>query len=315
VQFRCKAQPQEQYNSSNILAGSTRKKVNKKYLRNLADWLTKQTMRQCIFCHKKADSKEHIWSKWILDLLPEAKDGIFTRVDREGKSHPRKAKKPEVTARVVCERNCNNGWMSTKLEGPMKALTEDIILINKKKTFSPEDCRHIAEWAFKTTVLANHIDLPEGEQPFFPEETRHAFAYDQSMPAGVYVWISRRNAGHLTATYRSIKRVQQPSGPLTPHLSRPPVSPYRFETYTCVFTIGYLLLQIVAARWTERQVRERLDFPTIRQAQSFENYASVVWPNNGFLVSWPPLLPVGNTLFESFWDRFNSFNLPEWMTP
>lgn len=272
-------------------------------------------MRHCIFCPKKADSKEHIWSKWILDLLPEAKDGVFTRFDREGKAHSRPAKKPEATARIVCEHDCNNGWMSTKLEGPMKSITSDIILNNKTKIFSSDDCRHIAEWAFKTTVLANHIDLPDEEEPFFSQETRYAFARNQSIPAGVHVWLSQRNAGHLTATYRSIKRIQQPAGPIAPHLTRPPVSPYRFETYTCVLTVGYLLLQVVAARWTERPVRERLNFPTIRQAQALDNYASVLWPNNGFAVSWPPPLSVSNTLFESFWDRFNSFNLPEWMTP
>ena len=267
--------------------------------------------QQCIFCPKPADSKEHIWSKWILELLPKAENGIFTRVDSDGKVHSRKARKPDVSAKVVCEKDCNNGWMSTRLEGPMKAITSDIILTNKQKVFSPQDCAAIAAWAFKTTILANHMPL-RGE-PFFPESERHAFARDLSIPAGVSVWIAQRNAGYLTATYRSIQRVQQPRGQLTPHLIRPPESPYMFKTYTCTFVIGFLLLQVVSARWAKREVSDRLNFPAVVQPEISEQYAATIWPNKGLSVSWPPPQAIGNAFFDKFWDRFETLNLPSWM--
>ncbi|MBZ5648225.1 MAG: hypothetical protein LAN37_13505 [Acidobacteriia bacterium] len=200
--------------------------------------------------------------------------------------------------------------MSTRLEQPMKAATEDIILNNKQKTFFPEDCAVIAAWAFKTTVLANHIEL-KGE-PYFPVNQRHAFAHHLTIPPGTQVWIGRRNAGHLTANWRSIHRIQQPPTPLNPHLVKVPVSPYRFEHYTCTFTIGYLLLQVVTARWTERKVRERLDFPPILQAEVIDDYAIPIWPKR-VSFGWPPPAAVGNAMFDRFWDRFDTINLPGWM--
>ncbi|MGZ7060582.1 MAG: hypothetical protein ACXVJU_14945, partial [Candidatus Angelobacter sp.] len=228
----------------------------------------------------------------------------------EGSSHSRKVTKPDQRVRMVCT-DCNTGWMSTNLEEPMKAATSDIILVNKRKTFSPQDCGAIAAWAFKTTILANHIELRGG--PFFPMDERSAFAHDRSIPKGVHVWIAQRNAGYLKATYRSIQRLQQPSGALTPHLVRPPDSPYAFKTYTCTFSIGYLLLQVIAARWAKREVAQRLDFPPVFQPEVFKSYATTIWPNTGFSVGWPPHGAIDNTLFERFWDRFKTFNIPPWM--
>jgi len=260
-------------------------------------------MRQCIFCPNKADTKEHVWSQWILDLLPEGKNGVFRMRTPEGTLQSRKSLKPDQTAKFICGA-CNNGWMSAKLEAPMKAITSDIILRNNRKTFSPADCLHITRWAYKTAILSNLID-PQGRQnPYFSEQTRHSFAKNLSIPGDVHVWIARRNAGYLTAAYRSVRRLQQPNGPLTPHLLRPPVSPNRFETYTCTFTVGFLILQVLCARWTERKPP---DFPRITQAPRFLNCASCIWPNAGFRVDWPPRDAIDNQLFAQFWDRFENY--------
>lgn len=195
----------------------------------------------------------------------------------------------------------------------MKALCADIILKNTQKTFTPEDCRALAAWAFKTTVLANHIGADVEEEPFFTTTERYTFARELTIPSGVHVWIARRNAGFLTAAYRSLKRVQQPHGPLMPHLVRPPDSPYQFETYTCTFSIGFLLLQILAVHWANPVIRKALDCPTIIQGAAFNDYATPVWPNKRFQVNWPPLRAIDNTLFETFWDRFEEMTLPPWM--
>jgi hypothetical protein len=269
--------------------------------------------RTCIFCPHKADSQEHIWSKWILDKLPETTDGTFTQRKPNGTTRTWKTRKPELTVGLVCERNCNNGWMSTKLEDPMKSATEDIIVLNNKKTFNQTECATVAAWAFKTTVLANHINL-HGE-PFFPVEQRRAFARNLTIPKGVQVWLARRNAGHLTATYWSEQSTKQPESPLMPHLKTLPVSPYRFQMYVCVLSIGYLLLQVVAARWTERQIADRLNFPPITQGELFNDYATPIWPlNRSIGVNWPPPRAVGNDLFSVFMNRFAKLNIPAWMT-
>ena len=120
--------------------------------------------RQCIFCDNKADSREHIWSDWILRILPETTDGKLTRRFEDGSMKTWSTSKPVLTLGKVCEKNCNNGWMNAKLEGPMKAATENIIIRNTSKVFSNAELTVISAWAFKTTILANHSS---DAAPFF----------------------------------------------------------------------------------------------------------------------------------------------------
>lgn len=150
-------------------------------------------------------------------------------------------------------------------------------------------------------------------EPFFSEEQRRAFARDLIIPTGIQVWIARRNAGYVTARYMSVLRRMQPTTPIAPHLTTLPLSPYRFEIYDCIFSIGYLLLQVAAARWTEREVANSLDFPPIDQGEFFDRYAIQIWPTDNLPIRWPPPLAVGNDMFALFCSRLENFTLPEWM--
>ena len=267
--------------------------------------------QQCIFCPNQADSKEHIWSDWILKILPPSKNGRFFQQLADGSERSWHQEKPDWRTKVVCENACNNGWMSARLEEPMRLATKDILIHQKMKVFSASECASIAAWAFKTTILANHMGLRE--EPYFSQEQRYAFARDLTIPKGVQVWLSRRDAGFLTTTFRSAHRTTR--GRPSPHLINPPRSPYGFELYDCIFSVGYLLLQVVAARWTEREVANCLDFPPISQAHAANEYAIPIWPNDGFSVRWPPPLAIGNDLIETFWDRFEGFAIPRSMMP
>jgi hypothetical protein len=204
--------------------------------------------------------------------------------------------------------------MSTKLEDPMKDATKDIILNNKHKIFSRSECTNIAAWAFKTTILANHMSLPPDQNPFFSYDQRRKFARSQAIPRGVQVWIAQRNAGHLTARWMSSLRIMQPGAPTSTHmhLKNIPASMFRFEIYDCVFSVGYLLLQVTAARWAERQIANRLNVPTVTQGETFDRQAVPIWPNPPDTVLWPPPAAIGNELFPIFCERFEKFALPWW---
>ncbi len=268
------------------------------------------TGRQCIFCPQKADSKEHIWSQWILDILPE-KPGQFRQRLHNGTTRTWPAKKPELTMGFVCKRNCNNGWMQAKLEGPMKAATKDILIHYSKKVFTDGECSAISAWAFKTSVIASYMTkAPE----FFSLEQRYAFAHDLSIPPGVFVWIAHRDVGHLQARFITFYDTQQAERPVMPHLRELPVSPYRFDIYTCVLSIGNLLLQITAAKWTDRKIAKTLDFPSILSSKFFESYATPIWPPPRLCAAiWPPPRSLGNDLFDTFCERFKRFTIPPWM--
>jgi hypothetical protein len=268
--------------------------------------------RICIFCPNKADSKEHVISDWMLKILPEAKDGKFTIKLPDGSFKTLNIGKPLQKAGVVCER-CNNNWMSTKLETPMKAATEKLILDKHSKIFSDPECDAISKWMFKALLVGNHMNRDDPE--FFDQEARYSFAKDQTIPRGVHVWYGRRDAGHLTTTMRSVRRTQQRQQPIAPHLTTLPESPHRFEIYNSTFVIGWLLLQVTATRWTNPQKAGTLYPPTITQDQVFDEYAIPIWPPQRRLrAKWPPPKAIDTPTFEFFWDRWQTgFTIPEWM--
>lgn len=270
-------------------------------------------MRHCAFCSNSANSQEHIWSEWILGLLPESKDGKFTLMLPDGSYKTKRLKKPVHTAGVVC-RSCNNGWMSNRLEKPMQQATESLILETHEKTFTPADCLAIARWAFKTTVVANHMN--RDEESFFPEQHRLRFAADQTIAPGIHVWLSRRYSRYFTTNFRVERVTKRPATDLMPHLVSLPPSPYEFQIYACTLVIGWLCLQVAATRWTKRQVAESVYPPTISQNQVFDDYAIPIFiprkePRS---VSWPPPQVIGDKLFVEFWKRWERpLDLPSWM--
>jgi len=62
-------------------------------------------MRTCIFCGERAGSREHLWPKWILDMVRPRRIGGFI-----GLSTALEFER-EFIVRSVCSA-CNSGWMS-----------------------------------------------------------------------------------------------------------------------------------------------------------------------------------------------------------
>lgn len=103
----------------------------------------------CVFCDGPGLSKEHIWSDWITQILPEQTDLstqtiIGERLDTRAKTsiieirklHQNKTKISQKVVRKVCTK-CNNGWMGSvvneaknpalkMIEGEWNAITPDM---------------------------------------------------------------------------------------------------------------------------------------------------------------------------------------------
>jgi len=108
-------------------------------------------MRQCLFCLNPADSKEHIWPKWILDSIKA------TRPIRHsiGKKVATIIPKPELKIKCVCG-FCNNGWMSS-LESTNIPLLGSLI----QDVSTPLDSAQqesIAVWIMKTAMVLDAVD-------------------------------------------------------------------------------------------------------------------------------------------------------------
>jgi hypothetical protein len=246
-----------------------------------------------------------------LEILPEAKDGIFTQRFPDGSEVVRHQPKPELTVGKVCDRNCNNGWMSAKLEGPMKSATAEIILKNTRKVFSASECKTIAAWAFKTTVLANHMYLRRDEQPLFSYKQRRSFARDLSIPPGVQVWIAQRNAGYVTARYMSTLRIMEPPPSTNSRFHNIPLPVIVFR-----FTTAYFPSVIFCCR-SHPQGGHSGKSPIVLIFPPLHRVSSLIAKLFPFglrldLSNGPPPSAVGNNLFPIFCERFKDFTLPWW---
>ncbi len=125
--------------------------------------------RECIFCDSQDLSKEHIYSKWLFDLIKPDK-GVFTPsfhiiekstsnelIDRflEDKSDGRVIRYNDFTLKQVCK-NCNNGWMS-ELESSVKTIIFNLENDenNSVSNINIEDALTLSQWAILKIMLAS----------------------------------------------------------------------------------------------------------------------------------------------------------------
>ncbi len=146
--------------------------------------------RSCIFCGSDGKlSNEHIISKWIQKHVPKL-DNKSTGEFWEAKSSPMQysnsliAGDPlSMTRRIVCERECNNGWMSTIVKESQPDL--EPLLYGDWGKLTVEGQLRIAKWAILTALV---MEKTLQEQVTEPAEYRHLYN-DKHPSAGWRVWI------------------------------------------------------------------------------------------------------------------------------
>src|SRR5581483_12167985 len=126
--------------------------------------------RQCIFCPRPADSKEHLWSGWILEVFksrPELQQPIrFSK----GKTTARWIDNPEVLISCVCQ-SCNNGWMSDlEIQNRPQMLP---MLLDQRTTLGPQQQKSLARWAILKGMVLEAANRERDS--FYNNEERSAF--------------------------------------------------------------------------------------------------------------------------------------------
>lgn len=102
-------------------------------------------MKRCAFCPRPADSPEHIFSDWMIELLPKGQFYICDeRIVTKDEYIRYQRRKIRFAARTVCT-PCNNGWMSD-LEGALKAAIGNVLIGHwgEVKIFTPDQLKIIA---------------------------------------------------------------------------------------------------------------------------------------------------------------------------
>ncbi len=249
-------------------------------------------MAKCAFCTRQADSNEHIFSKWMIKLLPRHINWKAVElITHKGEYVTYPQKRVDLRANVVCE-HCNNRWMSVLEDKHIKPAIGHLLLGNQTAIFGAREIASIAAYAFKTTVLANHKKLRE--QPFFTSSERFRFRKSLIIPDGFQVWIACRKSAYYTTHWHSRYGKLDQKHPLG------------FRYYSCTWNFVNFVIQTIHGKWEHKGRRKTLAFPQLPQDRQWSQASIQIWPPNGDTVTWPPPLYIGDDTFDTFRSRWNS---------
>lgn len=133
--------------------------------------------KKCIFCPSNADSAEHVLPDWLNRWGPGGGEGVRQRsangvpIIETGGPFSKKLK-------IVC-RPCNNVWMSRMEAEAQPALVRMFEWDGVSALqLEPSEQLALARWAFKTAVVAAHVN---GE-PSFPFQQCRDFRTNDTLP-------------------------------------------------------------------------------------------------------------------------------------
>jgi hypothetical protein len=231
---------------------------------------------RCIFCGGFGLSKEHVLPDWLQEIFPRAPTdthtlGSYDWIKIPGHVAPiqnTRRKQGQAGARkvrVVCEKNCNGGWLS-RLEGALKPLLKDLVYGNSR-VLTVADQRLLATWIAKTAMTAEYV---QPEQVAISQATRTRFYETQEPPGHWTIWI----AYYVGKEWQAGNIFHQGVGMYMPPLE---IKPGVKNTQYTVIALGHFLC-ICAGSEDERQIIRLKDSPALRS----------LWPPVGEDMQWPP---------------------------
>ncbi|NIC26537.1 hypothetical protein [Serratia plymuthica] len=170
-------------------------------------------MKKCIFCDKSPPevkiTKEHVLPQWMkksFPLSPDYAKNVLYVAETAGIDPVERnmiGLSPfEMKVSRVCDK-CNNGWMSRKLEEPLKTTLEKLITF-KSIVLNNEEKELLALWAVKTAAVRALLDTGENVIP----DWFYKNIQSMSIPNGCTVYIVCRNESNENITsYYSRRRV------------------------------------------------------------------------------------------------------------
>jgi hypothetical protein len=209
---------------------------------------------RCAFCLETDLSDEHIWPRWMSQLL--SSDG-FAIASRHG---PRRRRSIDLTARVC--RTCNNRWLAV-LEHDVKPLLGSLVQ-GRDQSLLPSGQRLLATWAVKTALM---LDL-SGDRPLIPTGFYHDLRLQRSPLPSHIVWIGAyRDSTHAAwARHNGLHIGISPDEP-------PNAFATTFTAFRVVFQIFGHFTRGKAHLEDRRLVAAAL---------------APIWPPTGRPVDWPP---------------------------
>jgi len=134
----------------------------------------KMIHRQCIFCLNQANTKEHVWPKWVLAVVDQDRPLRF-----ELGSDPEFLFSGEFKIGCVCG-DCNNGWMS-RLENEVKPCLEPM-LHGTMTPLTQSVQEKLSHWAVKIAMVIEAARPKSASSRFYSDEDSHALREHRIIP-------------------------------------------------------------------------------------------------------------------------------------
>src|SRR5712692_317276 len=221
-------------------------------------------MRQCIFCREPANSREHLWPEWTLNILkPKGIRGQLGANEIRTQS--------ALKVRTVCA-TCNGGWMSN-LETAIKPILEPLMR-DKSTNLDASQQEAIAAWSLKTAMVLDSTTRSV-RRLFYTQNEREELKTSRTISFSTMVWLGRYigqrviGANSLDTSYK---------------LPDSAVCQGRITT----LHLGCLLTQVMTVHVAPRRAKEIIGINPSEGA--WEHFLITVWPTSGCSVYWPPVL-------------------------
>lgn len=218
-------------------------------------------MPECAFCdHAGKLSAEHVTSQWIGELFAGPSVARFGSSEIDAKTY--NSGPLDFKAKVVCEK-CNNTWMSD-IEAKAKPIMAPMIAGEKLVPITPEVARSVANFAFKTAVIVDHMRRNEA---FFPRRFRHAFRKSLFIPHFVHMWMCASAGSRAKVRIKGLY-----------HNGKTPDG-LHLKLYGCTCSFGNFAFQVLSVLQSGNA--------TLRSTARFDKIAVPFWPTVPPNFVWP----------------------------
>ena len=227
--------------------------------------------RQCLFCEKTANSREHLWPDWILQR--QAWGPVQMTI---GKSPRKVIAGPNQKVRSVCNQ-CNNGWMS-ELEGRNRPLI-GCLMQDFSMPLDASQQESLALWTVKTAMVLDSINKRD-RSSFYERADCENLRQHLTIPPKTTVWAGRYYRSGLAA-FGTDLWLCLPDGPR--------------GARACATTIivGHLALQTLTIYRLPGY--EQTSLSADSKVGQWTGLLIEVWPARTRPVDWPPPLTFTNS--------------------
>jgi hypothetical protein len=246
---------------------------------------------RCIFCNGVGLSKEHIWSDWLKDIIPlnDEHGEYWAALHRDRESSEIEWTVPPASrarqgcvlrrkVRIVCERNCNNGWMSRVVERA-KPHAEQMIR-GQSCQLDRQEQIDLAAWIGITTVVQEFANRRGARR--IPPEDRHELMTSEAPPLSWSIWLAQYDGDAWAPMHHYHIPIAYSMGSLRGE--QKPEDPPRHGLQLTTFTLSALLVHVFTS--TDKEMTKKYR-SYIGQSAKLPQ----LWPITATPLTWPPPSP------------------------